>query len=379
MSEDQSANTAREAPLKFETDHGSSLSFWGALLLTIALVAWMGSGFIFPSEDTAEAAPRGEVPPVAVAVRTSTAKPVTQFFQAEGQALPDRDTTIRAETSGQIAEVLVRKGQDVDAGAVIARFETTEREADLTRARAELARAQRDFDNAVALQERGVTTTDRVAEADAALAAARAQVTAAEESLRNTDITAPFPGRIETLDLDLGEFIQMGSEIGRIVDNTPLTIEIQVPQQSLRELQNGQPSRVLFITGEERAGSVSFVGTSAARDTRTFLVEIDVPNDDGVIPAGISAEIQIPVGQVDAHFVSPATVSLSQDGALGVKTVDNDDTVRFYPVDVVRAQIEGIWVTGLPETVRVITVGQGFVSDGEKVRPQQDPSAGGGQ
>ncbi|MEM9425118.1 MAG: efflux RND transporter periplasmic adaptor subunit [Pseudomonadota bacterium] len=379
MSEDQSANTAREAPLKFETDHGSSLSFWGALLLTIALVAWMGSGFIFPSEDTAEAAPRGEVPPVAVAVRTSTAKPVTQFFQAEGQALPDRDTTIRAETSGQIAEVLVRKGQDVDAGAVIARFETTEREADLTRARAELARAQRDFDNAVALQERGVTTTDRVAEADAALAAARAQVTAAEESLRNTDITAPFPGRIETLDLDLGEFIQMGSEIGRIVDNTPLTIEIQVPQQSLRELQNGQPSRVLFITGEERAGSVSFVGTSAARDTRTFLVEIDVPNDDGVIPAGISAEIQIPVGQVDAHFVSPATVSLSQDGALGVKTVDDDDTVRFYPVDVVRAQIEGIWVTGLPETVRVITVGQGFVSDGEKVRPQQDPSAGGGQ
>lgn len=379
MSENQPADAPREAALKFETDRGSALSFWGALLLTIVLVAWMGSGFIFPSEDTAEAAPRGEVAPVAVAVRTSTAKPVTQFFQAEGQALPDRDTTIRAETSGQIAEVLVRKGQDVDAGAVIARFETTEREADLTRARAELARAQRDFDNAVALQERGVTTTDRVAEADAALAAARAQVTAAEENLRNTDITAPFPGRIETLDLDLGEFIQMGSEIGRIVDNTPLTIEIQVPQQSLRELQNGQPSRVLFITGEERAGSVSFVGTSAARDTRTFLVEIDVPNDDGVIPAGISAEIQIPIGQVDAHFVSPATVSLSQDGALGVKTVDDDDTVRFYPVEVVRAQIEGIWVTGLPETVRVITVGQGFVSDGEKVRPQQDPSAGAGQ
>lgn len=367
---DDTSNTSDTSGLEFQTDAGSSRAFWIALSISILIVVWMGSGLFTQSAPESSVAPIGEVEPVSVAVNVSTAKPVTQFFQAEGQALPDRDTSIRAQTSGQIAEVLVAKGQDVEANAVIAIFETSEREAELERANAELDRALREFENASALRERGVATADRVTAADATLAAARAQAAAAQENLRNTEVIAPFAGRIEALDLDVGEFVQLGSEVGRIVDNTPLTIAIQVPQQSLGQLQNLQPARVLFITGEERAGTVSFVGTSAATDTRTFLVEIDVPNQDGSIPAGISAEVQIPVGQIDAHFVSPSTVSLDQFGALGVKTVDETDTVRFYEINVVRAQIEGIWVRGLPDTARIITVGQGFVRDGEVVRPQ---------
>lgn len=369
---DQSKTQAEPQALTFTSDKGASRSFWIALALTLLIVAWMGSGFLIPSETGSERTARGEPQPVAVSVRTSTAEPVTQFFQAEGQALPDRDTAIRAETSGQIAAVLVAKGEDVPAGAPIARFETTEREANLLQAKAERDRASREFDNATSLRERGVATADRVAQAEASLAAARAQVTAAEEALENTTIVAPFAGRIETLDLDEGEFVQAGTEVGRLVDNTPLTVAIQVPQQALRQLQNGQPARVQFITGEERAGSVSFVGTSAARETRTFLAEIDVPNADGTIPAGISAEVQIPVGQVDAHFLSPSIVSLNPEGALGVKTVDDENRVRFFPIDVVRAQIDGVWVTGLPDSARIIVVGQGYVSDGEIVRPQSD-------
>lgn len=367
---DHSQDPATPEQLEFSSDKGASRSFWVALVLTVALVGWMGSGFLYPSAPSVQSAERGAPQPVAVAVRISSAEMVTQYFQAEGQALPDRDTPIRAEASGQIAEVLVRKGQDVEAGASIARFETREREADLARAVAERDRALREFDNATALRERGIATTDRVAQAEATLAAARAQVAAAEEALRNTAVTAPFAGRIETLDLDEGEFVQAGSEVGRIVDNTPLTVAIQVPQQALRQLQNGLPARVRFITGEEREGSVAFVGTSAASETRTFLAEIDVPNEDGAIPAGISAEIQIPVGEVEAHFLSPSIVSLSPDGAPGVKTVDDTDTVRFYPIEIARAQIDGVWVTGLPDNARIIVVGQGYVNDGETVRPQ---------
>lgn len=356
--------------IEFDSDRGSSRSFWVALALTLLIVAWMGSGILFPSVDNSPTQARGEPLPIAVSIAPSEAKPVTQFFQAEGQALPDRDTALRAETSGEIADVLVSKGQDVEVDTPIAQFETSEREANLVRARADLDRTQRELENARALQERGVATTDRVTQAEAAFAAALAQLTSAEQALSNTTITAPFSGRIETLDLDIGEFIQSGNSVGRIVDNSPLTIEIQVPQQSLRQLQNGQPARVRFITGEERAGTVSFVGTSASSETRTFLVEIDVPNRDGFIPAGISAEVQIPIGQIDAHFLSPSIVSLSPDGALGVKAVTEENKVKFYPIEVARAQIDGIWVTGLPETANLIVVGQGYVSDGETVRPQ---------
>ncbi len=363
-----SANMPPRA-LTFTSDSGASRSTWIAAFLVIAIVGWMGSGFIFPSQNTDPVVAREDPQPVAVAVTSSLAETVTQFYRAEGQALPDRETIMRAAISGDIAEVLVTKGQDVDAGAVIARFDPASNEADVNRAAEELARAQREFDNAEKLLERGVSTADRVSQARAALASAQAQVTEADQDATALSITAPFAGRIETLDLDAGEFVSVGTDVGRLVDITPLTVAIQVPQQSLTRISVGQTARVNFITGEEREGSVTFVGTSAASETRTFLAEIEVANDDGAIPAGISAEVIIPTGEATAHFLSPSIVSLNTQGTLGVKTVNADNVVEFFPIEVVKAQIDGIWVTGLPEAVDVITVGQGYVNEAEVVAP----------
>jgi multidrug efflux system membrane fusion protein len=260
--------------LVFSSDKDASRSTWIAGFLVIAIVGWMGSGFIIPSADATPTIARETPKPVTVAVTTSHAETVTQFYQAEGQALPDRDTMMRAETSGEILQVLVQKGQDVNAGDVIARFDPTNNEADANSAAEELARAQREFDNAEALLERGVATADRVSQARATLASAQAEVTIVQQDAEALTITAPFAGRIETLDLDEGEYVSTGTEIGRLVDITPLTVAIQVPQQSLTRLSIGQPATIGFITGEERVGTVTFVGTSAASETRTFLAEI---------------------------------------------------------------------------------------------------------
>lgn len=356
--------------LHFDDDTGAKRSTWIALALLILIVGWMGSGFIFPSKEPEAVTKKETVPPVAVAVATSQAKPVTQFYQAEGQALPDRDTMLRARASGDISEVLIPKGQNVAAGDIIARFVSTENEADINQATEELVAAQRELANAQRLLDRGVATTDRVVEARSELASAQASLATVQKSSENLTIVAPFAGRIETLDLDVGEYVSAGTEIGRLVDNTPLTVAIQVPQQQLTRIKNGQTATVQFITGEQRDGVVSFVGTSASAETRTFLAEIKVPNADGAIPAGISAEISIPTGEAKAHFLSPSIVSLNTDGAIGVKTVGPDNIVEFHPIQIVRAQLDGIWATGLPETADVITVGQGFVNAGETVNPQ---------
>lgn len=363
------APAVKPQELTFQSDKGASRSFWIALLLVVLIIGWMGSGFVIPSEDSTPTIARDEPSPVAVAVTTSVAEQVTQFYQAEGQALPDRDTMLRAETTGDVAEVFVSKGQDVQAGAEIARLDPTSSNAETARAQEELSRTQRDYDNARQLLDRGVATADRVSQTQAALVAAQAQLTKVQEAAKSLIITAPFAGRIETLNLDEGEYVSAGSEVGRLVDITPLTVAIQVPQQSLTLLSVDQPATVRFITGEEREGIVTFVGTSAASETRTFLAEIEVANDDGAIPAGISAEVIIPTGEATAHFLSPSIVSLNTDGDLGIKTVDASDVVTFYPIQVVKAQIDGIWVTGLPDKVDVITVGQGFVNEGETVIP----------
>ena len=367
MTDDTTAEGNNSA-LQFSNDAGSSRSTWIAAAILIAIVLWMGSGFIVPSsENQGKTEAAAERAPVAVAIRASAARPVTLFFEAEGQAQPDRDTALRVESSGDVSDILVAKGDDVAQGAIIARLDTAQAEADIARAREEQDRAQRELDNARALFERGVATEDRVVQARAALANAEAQATAAREALKRTDVVAPFAGRIETLTLDEGEFVSAGSSVGRIVDNTPLTVSLQVPQQSLNLIRDGLTADVSFITGEKRTGRVTFVGTSASAETRTFLAEIEVPNADGAIPAGISAEIKMPIGEELAHFVSPSLVSLSPDGEPGIKTVENG-AVAFYEISVARAEVDGLWVTGLPDEANLITIGQGFVRDGEDVQ-----------
>lgn len=359
--------------LTFESDHGSNRSRLVAGGLAVAIVGWMGSGYLLPSEDTVHTAKAPVAPrAVSVAVRRSVAEPVEQVFVAEGQALPDRDTAVRAETSGQIGEVLVEMGADLEAGQVIARFDIAARQADLDRAEQERDRAQREYDNATTLVERGIATVDRVAQTRATLAAAQAGVSAAEEAIGNTQIRAPFAGRLESLDINVGEFVSLGTNVGRIVDNTPLNIRIQIPQQALRDIKVGQTAEVAFITGETSKGEVRFVATSADAETRTFMARIEVANTDGAIPAGISAQLRIPTGELTAHFVSPAILSLDTDGTLGIKTVNAENVVEFHKIDIVRAQTDGIWVSGLPDDARIISIGQGFVNNGETVDPQPD-------
>ncbi|WP_299046327.1 efflux RND transporter periplasmic adaptor subunit [uncultured Tateyamaria sp.] len=370
MSEDRTS-------LEFEDDAGSGRSAWIAAGITIAAVLWMGSGFIWPADDTSESTnTETEAEAVSVATRPSRAEDVTLYFRGEGQAEPDRETMIRAEISGEVAEVLVEKGSDVVAGEILARLSTTRLQADLSRAEEEFDRADREFNNAVELLDRGVATVDRVSQARATLAAARAARTNAEEALDAARIEAPFDGRLEQFNVDPGEYVTAGSEVGRIVDNRPLTVSLQVPQQMLAGLRDAETARVTFITGQERDGRVAFVGSSAASETRTFLAEVVVPNENGDIPAGISAEIRIPNGQERAHFVAPSIVSLNAAGEIGVKTVA-DGAVVFHKVEIARAEVDGLWVTGLPDEVELITIGQGFVQDGEPVRTRPEPDAQG--
>lgn len=362
--------------LSFEGEKGAGRSKWIAMILGLVLVGWMGSGFILPSEQeevVEDASAKQRL--VAVAVLESTARDVQQVFSAEGQSEPDRITSIRAETSGDVETVSVERGDLLDAGQEIARIASGTAEAQLKQAQEAMTQAERAYNNTLALQARGVATEDRVTETRTALATAETQLRSAQQALDNTIIRAPFPGRLSGLTLDVGEYVSTGSVIGEVLDNDPLTIAIQVPQQALSRIKRGQLAQVEFITGEKLRGIVGFVGMNANAQTRTFLAEITVDNADSALPAGLSAKVSIPTGTARGHFISPAILSLSTSGELGVKIVNADNVVEFTPVEIVRAQRDGVWITGLPETAQIITVGQGFVNGGEVVDPRVDEKA----
>lgn len=365
------AHGPRGEALTFQSDSSSGRPRWIAAGIVLVVLLWMGSGVLLPSADTpGPLTPAEDTRRVTVAAQPSVGEPVTLYFVAEGQALPDRESVIRNESGGDVEAMLVDRGSDVSAGEPLVRLSLPQRVADVARAEEALRRARRELANTEQLLERGVVTADRLSDARVDLATAEAQLATAREAEANSVIRAPFAGRLEDLNVNEGEYVPPGADIGRIVDNTPLTVAFRVPQQALGDIRAGQAAEIEFITGERRTGEVSFVGTSADPATRTFAAEITLANEVGEIPAGISAQIRIPTEEVMAHFVSPAILSLGSDGTLGIKTVDADGRVGFHEVTIVRAETDGIWVQGLPDRVDIIAIGQGFVSAGDVVDPQ---------
>ena len=140
------AEQSEATPLNFATERGASRSRWVAGLLLLAVVGWMASGFIIPSEDTTETAEApSEARLTSVAVVPLEAQTVTQYFVAEGQALPDRVTSLRAEATGQIAEVFVDQGDTIGHGQLIARSHPTRNDAPVPPAHPDFAPAANDF------------------------------------------------------------------------------------------------------------------------------------------------------------------------------------------------------------------------------------------
>ena len=118
------------------------------------------------------------------------------------------------------------------------------------------------------------------------------------------------------------------------------------------------------------AGTVRFVSRVGTAPTRTFRVEVAAENPTLETGEGLTAELWLTTGRVCAHRVSPAVLTLSEDGVLGIKIVGPADRIVFHPVDIVADTPDGVWLAGLPERVDVVTVGHEFVRAGQIVRPR---------
>jgi len=152
-----------------------------------------------------------------------------------------------------------------------------------------------------------------------------------------------------------------------VLDPNPMLIVAHVTQQELGKLTLAGQAEVSIGHGAALNGTVSFVSHAADPITRTYRIEVEVVNADYAIRDGLSAEIILNQGTVMAHNVSPASLSLSDTGAIGAKIVDNEDVVRFVEVQIVSDTATGVWLTGLPPNAELITVGQELVFAGQQV------------
>lgn len=343
----------------------SSILIAGALALGAA--GWLASGMFADEPAPEPESAAAEMRRPLVAVEELEARPVQRFVTGQGEVEAFRRAAARSQSDGRVADIFVNRGDRIERGAPILSLTLEGLDSRLREAKSVLARRQSDYDTAARLQDSGLTTATQLRELDTLLQSAREEVSRLEEDIANATIRAPFAGLVDDIMVESGEYVSSGAEVAVLVDSVPLRTTLRVSQLDRSDVELGRVAEVAYATGETEVGRVCFVSAAADPRTRTFQVEVRTPNVGGSIPSGISAEVSIPTDSVGAYFVSPATLSLGTDGTLGLKTVDGEKRVGFHPVEVVRADAAGLWVTGLPSGSAVITLGHGFVQAGDIV------------
>ncbi|MBC8240155.1 MAG: efflux RND transporter periplasmic adaptor subunit [Alphaproteobacteria bacterium] len=346
-----------------------------ATLIAVGIAAvaglWILSGQI-PNESVDMTAPTEAMsdadeqrPRVRVANSTATAH--VQELTVFGRTEADRFVDIRAETSGRVIGIEVNKGQIAEKDAVIVRLAMDDRQAKLTQAEAEVNYRKIAYDGAQSLAEKRFSAEVTVAEELAALESARASLRAIRLDMARTRIGAPFAGVIEKSPLEIGDLVRVGDVVAQLVDLDPITVSIEVNERQVSQVRIGQQAQARFANGLARAGTVTFVSRSGSDETRTFRVEIEVANSEFDIPRGLTADVTLLTESVMAHRISPAVLTLSGEGQLGVKIINDDDQVVFVPITVIAEARDGVWISGLPLNARLITIGQEFVRAGQLV------------
>jgi multidrug efflux system membrane fusion protein len=350
-----------------------------------------------------------EVRRVAVVAYASVAQPVDTSVILRGRTEAARQVEVRAETTGRVISEPLRRGAEVTAGQVLCEIDPGTREATLaeTRARlteararlpesrarvaeaeARLAEARINDRAARSLSQSGFAAETRVAATAAAVSSAEAQletartglesaqsgvqaaaaaVAAAETEIDRLTMEAPFEGVLEDDSAELGLLMQPGQVCATVLQLDPIELIGFAPEAEIDRVALGAAASARLVSGGRLNGEVTYVSRSADPETRTFRVDVEVPNRDLSIREGQTVEISIATEGALAHLLPASALTLDDAGRLGVRTAEigeSGDVAIFVPVQLIRDTREGVLVSGLPETARVIVVGQEFVTDG---------------
>ncbi|GAA6150837.1 efflux RND transporter periplasmic adaptor subunit [Pseudoteredinibacter isoporae] len=342
-----------------------------ASVIALFSALWMLSGLVISSDsEEAEREVKADDKLTTVQVQRLKSEPYALQVRVRARTQAHRMVDVRAEVEGRVAQQPVVKGAQVKIGDTMCQIAMEDRQLRLDEAKASVQQAQLEYDGALRLKSGGYQSKTAIAGAKARLQTAKANLQRSELDLANLNIKAPFDGVVDLRPVELGDYMRKGDTCARVIDLDPLVLAGQVSETDVARLQVGSEAHAKLRTGEQVTGRIRYIGRESDTVTRTFPIEVEVPNAEGKLLAGITSKLVIPVGSVEAFHIPASLLTLDDDGQVGVRIVDETKVVQFYLVDIIGNDDNGVWVLGIPESSLLITVGQEYVAKGEKVAYQ---------
>ena len=363
-----------------------------ALIVLAAAGAWVGTGH-FAAVGSAQGEERAAAgteaaegtPPVETAepgplVRTVGAvDPVfadhARAIRISGTTEPDKATVLAARAEGIIHTLTVEKGAMLEADTVFMTIEGPETLARVKIAEVMLAQRERELEVAKRSFEAGNLPETQYTSVQSAREAAAAELALAQASVDRLQLKAPFTGLVDSVEVEVGEWIQPGAPVARILALDPIVVHAEVSEVDVAYVSVGSKATVKLVDGSEMEGTVRYVSSEASEETRTFPVEIALPNAGNKVPAGMTADVLLLAPPVKAVTVPRSVITLSDKGELGLRVVGDDKVAAFAPVEIIDDTPDGLVVTGVPDGVKIIVAGQDLVRNGDKVEVSDPPKA----
>ncbi len=350
-----------------------------AFAVLVGFAAWMGTGKFSsvgsaaieePAKPAEAGKPEAEQPKAARTVGV-VIPPHVQHARAiriSGRTEADKRATLAIRVMGIIDELPVKQGDHVNKGDLIMRLNAEDKEAAVQMAETLVTQRQAEADAAERLVKGGNAPKLQADQARAALSAAKAQLETAKAELGRNEIYAPFNGVIDRVPIERGSAIMAGGEVATLINLDPLLAIGEVSERDLQYLKLGTEADIRLVDGKTVKGTLRYISRDASAATRTFRIEVAIPNADKALPAGMTAEITAWSEPVDAVVLPRSVVTLSNEGDLGIRFVDKDNKVVFQPIDLIDDTTKGLVLAGIPVDARIIVAGQELVTEGDVVK-----------
>jgi multidrug efflux system membrane fusion protein len=354
-----------------------------ALAVLVGVGAWVATGefsSVGSAQNEAPATPAEAVeqpkaPLRTVAVITPPRLMHARAIRISGHTEAEKRVTLATRVMGVIESLPVKQGQRVERGDLVMRLDAADKEAAIRMSESIVTQRQAEADAAEKLVAGGNAPRLQADQARAALATAKSQLENAKAELAQYEIYAPYNGLIDRVPVQRGSTILAGAEVATLINLDPLLAIGEVSERDLRYLKLGNVADIQLVDGKIVKGTLRYISRDASTSTRTFRIEVAIPNENKELPAGMTAEISLLADQTDSVMLPRSVVTLSADGDLGIRAVDKDNKVVFVPIDLVDDTSHGLVLAGIPADARVIVAGQDLVTEGNEVRPVEADAA----
>jgi membrane fusion protein (multidrug efflux system) len=334
-------------------------------LSSAALISACGTGVAsVPDAEAIEAAT-----PVPVETATPFRSDIYATYSASASIASDADAPVTARVAGEVVELLVEEGDRIKAGQVLARLDGERLRLEMLAAKANLDRAQKEYQRNIDLHERGLISSALFEGLEYDLASLKATHDLKRLNYDYSNIRATITGVVSSRNIKAGESLTVGQVAFRITETSELIAYLQIPQAELAKFTAGDDATVEVASMPDNNFAATIVRISPTIDARngTFRATAVIDNTDGNLAPGMFGRFTIAYEKHTNALVIPTNALLDEDEETTVYVVRNDEVIRRAVEVGIEEDGRVEILDGLLDDDQVVVVGHSGLREGSKV------------